>query len=578
MKEFHLNLILLSLIIWFILLSCVPVIKKEGIDEGISSEQRALLNLADSDFKNRKWEDAILKYKKIIKLYPNTESANYSLWRISYAYIYLNDYPEAEKNAKLLFTSAVNNDMKSLSFHILAKIKNIEGKDKEALLYYIDGLNLSISSSIKEVFYNEMNPLLEKIPAQEIIKWIDEKPYSKSAPEIIYKTILIKNKINAQSDVDELYQYLALKYPASEELEWANTLLFPEKAKEKPKVEKKTKREEKLLIGLLFPQSGEFSLFGKEALNGAIIALNEYFDSFGKNIDYEIRDTEGDAITTLKIIQELSEKPNLVGVIGPMVSMPTIAAAGYLSCKKIPLISPTASEKRIQDISPFIFQLNIQNVDPVEELAKFLLSIGYKNFAIIYPLTHSQEEKTKKFAKSIVEGGGKIVAIESFSPDSSDFQKELERIKETNPEVLFAPVDDEKAIMIATQTAFVEMNVRLAGDEGWFTERLIALGEHYVDSAYIVSLSEDESGDVDYSNFLNLYYSTFNKKTTRIGYLGYLATKLLLTAISSGAETPSEVQQNLVALKNNPEGRKFFEFGQSPSIFQVLNRRFVKIK
>ena len=78
----------------------------------------------------------------------------------------------------------------------------------------------------------------------------------------------------------------------------------------------------------------------------------------------------------------------------------------------------------------------------------------------------------------------------SFPSDSITLQKELEAIKEAEPEALFLAMDTDMIINAAPQVAYYGLEtVTLLGTESFHSERVPRLGEKYVEGAIFATPS-----------------------------------------------------------------------------------------
>lgn len=127
-------------------------------------------------------------------------------------------------------------------------------------------------------------------------------------------------------------------------------------------------------IGVVIPLEGPASIYGKNALNGINIFLEEKKGEkfFGRNLVILIKDNKGLPAKTKELINALAEDKEVLCVVGPLVSKNVFVAASISQKYFLPLISPTATHPLVTKMSDFVFRTTFTDSIQGCLLAKFI--------------------------------------------------------------------------------------------------------------------------------------------------------------------------------------------------------------
>jgi len=179
-------------------------------------------------------------------------------------------------------------------------------------------------------------------------------------------------------------------------------------------------------VGCLLPLSGPYKTFGHKALRGIELAFHQHVS--GNNparIRLVVKDTQSDPFRTVLAVQELDNE-NAAAIIGPMVM--SEPAALEAQARGIPIVTFTQKDN-ITAIGDFVFRNFITPIMQARALAAFAIeSLGINRFAILYPDEHYGTTYMNLFWNEIDSLGGKIAAVESYSPEQTDFATPIKKL------------------------------------------------------------------------------------------------------------------------------------------------------
>lgn len=312
-----------------------------------------------------------------------------------------------------------------------------------------------------------------------------------------------------------------------------------------------------LHILVVLPLTGASGKEGKEILNGLKYAVNTLHKDQSPAIFLDVVNSESNiAIMQKKVYEKLALRHyNLI--IGELKSQPTAALAGLAAMAKIPLISPTAGDNNISEISEYIYQLNSSSFTMGEQLAAFAIdSLKYKTFAILAPVTAEGKESVAGFMDKINKKGGKIVTQEWYY-ETTDLSKQMQKIRESALEVskmsvhkymqedslkkvavpgidaIFLPISREEIKPISPQVAYYNLKCNLLGSYGWDSPKELNKVADKIDSLVFVRENNLSPENSQYADFVNKYRLATGKAPAKLEVIGYDAMLFYLKLLKS---------------------------------------------
>jgi len=364
----------------------------------------------------------------------------------------------------------------------------------------------------------------QKLGSRELQKLARDFPDQKLAPLLLYQAAKLEIQAGRRSRATEIVRKMTTRYSGSRYVEKAERML-----------QGMTGMLVKRTLGLLLPVSGEYLLYGMAVQRGVSLGLDT---TMFRVVTY---DTKGDPIEALKATRSMIEQDDVLAIIGPVLSMPTIAAAGVASNRGVTLISPTSTEGRISSIGPYIFQLNLSLQSQAEAIADFAVSsLGLFDIAIIYPKDAYGEGLSKIFRDVVTSLGGRVLVTAGYEAGTTDFREQILAVKASSPQAVFIPAYPDDIVLIAPQMRYYEFEGTMLGAGGWHSEKVTRLGEKYVEGAVFAAVETGYAGGVASRKFEALYESKYGSRPSRHSALGYDAIQLIQNA-SRDPQTTSEI-------------------------------------
>lgn len=332
-----------------------------------------------------------------------------------------------------------------------------------------------------------------------------------------------------------------------------------------------------IIVGASFELTGNVANYGKSALSGLKMAIDEINKGggvSGKKLRIVESDNKSEPSEAGNAVTKLVTQDKAVIVVGPATSGCVAASTPITTSNKIPLIAPCATAPNVTvengKAKEFVFRACF--IDPFQGrvMAEFAdKNLNVKNIAILYDASSDYSKGLAEvFTKTIEGKGGKIVAKEAFLAKDMDFKSSLTKIKATNPEAIYIPGYYEEVAKIIKQTRELGMNVPLLGCDGWDSPKLVEIGGPVaLNNTYFSSAYSAQDKEPSVQKFITGYKAMYNKEPDVFCMQGYNAGLILADALKRAGTTEGvKLAAALAATKDLPvaSGKLTYDADHNP--------------
>ena len=310
-------------------------------------------------------------------------------------------------------------------------------------------------------------------------------------------------------------------------------------------------------IGCIGPLSGAVAVYGVEAKDGAELAVAEINAAGGINgkmIQLIAEDDEGDPAKTVSAFKKLTVQDGCKIIVGSLTSGCTKAITDQSQAAKVIQMAPAATAENITidangKTIPYVFRACF--IDPFQGTVggKFSAeNISAKKAAILYDIGNDYSVGlTENYVKEFEAHGGVIVAKESSSTGEKDFNAQITKVKNQNPDVVYLPDYYATVALIAKQLRAQGITCPIVGADGWdgLTENA---GDEVLNGFYSNHYAAD-STDAAVVKYVKNFKAKYNKEPTSFAALGYDSVYMIKDAIlkAGGADNIAAVRDALEA-------------------------------
>ncbi|RMH68577.1 MAG: outer membrane protein assembly factor BamD [Gemmatimonadetes bacterium] len=593
--------VLSQVVLLGVLFSCTSTTPTRPSDmpdrQYLEMEAELVFDEALKNYRENRLQLAIENFEDLIRSYPNSRKRAESYYLMGDAQYRLRQYPQAIHTLNTLITTYPQNEFSTKALLLIAQTY-FSGED------YLQ----AAAFSIRFLDRVQDNPL-----AQEAHQLLEELVYS-------YLTVGELDQLAEtyqQATVrDKLLYVLARRYSQKNEFSKARRVLidllqhYPDSAyyvaartlyeqirisggydlSEIRRTEQDSSYHRPVLpakalsIGLICPLTGRYAVYGQAVQAGIKLAIKKFESREGIQINLVTRDSQADPIVALQAVNQLIEAEEVVAILGPVMSDPTVVVAGVAQGHHIPLITPTATDRDISSIGSYIFRLNATTATQGVEMADYAVNeLGYRKFGLLYSTNPGAIQLARSFENRVLQYGGFIVSDQQFVEGTTDFREQMEALKAAEPEAIYIPATPAEAVLIAPQLAYHHIDAQILGSEGWGDESVIRLGERYVNHAIFTAQFYSSTDSPVGTQFQSTFQYEYGYKPDRTAALGYDAVNLILSCVAQGNTTPTAIQQCLARTRDY-EGASgkitFLESGDAKRdvvLLTIIDGNFVEV-
>ncbi|MBF0101041.1 MAG: penicillin-binding protein activator [Desulfobacterales bacterium] len=593
-----------------------------------------LFNRAETAFQKQEFGLALQQYQHFVSSYKDNARVPYSLYQIAKIQNSMGKYQESQSTLERIIREYPNRLESEQSILLLLKMNFSLKKYDEMLVKaasFYDTVQSSSTRTQIQILKGDAHFALGNFfDAFVLYQLAFEKALNQDKSQVI-NTIqtnasqlnpdqlkhLIENR-NPQLPIAYLQFELAKQWIATHQYMDAQSVLSA-LINEYPKHVLMGQAKEMFLkipavsdcdrntIGCLLPLNGKYKHFGSKALRAIQLALSDYSTDPNKpKIKLIIRDTGENPEKISQFIQEF-DKLGVAIIIGPLSGAEE--ALSQAQEKKIPIIA-LSQKAGLTNIGDYVFRHFLTPQAQVKIIVSHAVkNLNAKRFAILCPDDVYGKTYVNLFWNEVSANGGKIVGIESYPADQTDFSIMIKKLigshyevpqdiqQEIDPnsqtykpgqvdfDALFIPDGANKVGMIAPQLTYYDINgVQLLGTNLWHSNDLIRTAKPYVQGATLPEGFFAESLQPTVSEFVKHYSEIYAENPQYIEAVAYDTTRIVFQLLDTiPASSRSAIRDGLLQFHGYQGLTGFSSFDENREaintlyLLQVNGDQFIEI-
>jgi ABC-type branched-subunit amino acid transport system substrate-binding protein len=523
-----------------------------------------------------KYQQARGIYQHLIDEYPKSHYISEARFAILDAYYKDGEYGKAIEQAADFLRHTTSRVQKLKTYLMLGDIYKAMDSPRDAVNYYIMALEESKDTE-KEGIIESLKDAVRRLESEDIVTLIDQVKDDIPKSYLMFQLGIDYAEDEKYDDALKVLSAFTEKFPQHENVKQAQKLIA--------EINKRSVYS-RYTIGCLLPLSGPFAVYGNRALKGIELAFNQ-FNTLNPESPLKliIKDTASDPAKAAAAVKELFEE-NVAAIIGPIVTADSAAKAAQDD--GIPIMTLTQKEN-IPEIGEYVFRNFITPEMQVKALVSYATKkLGIRDFAILYPKEKYGETFMNLFWNEVIANDGKVVGVEPYDPDGTDFADPIKKLvglyyqvpenlknidatigknkpdntpsaniiesellpldedsenygAEDNekPEAivdfdaLFIPDAPKKSGLIVPQLAFYDVNdIYLLGTNLWHSESLIDMTRQYVQGAIMPDGFFAGSKMDNVKKFVDGFYKNFNENPGFIEAVAYDSALIMFQIVN----------------------------------------------
>jgi branched-chain amino acid transport system substrate-binding protein len=310
-------------------------------------------------------------------------------------------------------------------------------------------------------------------------------------------------------------------------------------------------------IGLLAPLTGFAAADGLSVLNSVQLAVervNQDGGVLGRQVELVYYDDRADGKEAVALSRKLIQQDRVAGVVGGSYSTPSRAVAPIFEDEEIPFVAAYAVHPDVTTAGKYCFRNGFLGM--VEGKSAGYVSVELLKAKKIALLTSDND-----FGRTLAEGfkaylgnqgkDAQIVFEQTYPFKEKDFKPYLSKVKEANPDILFASGYYFQTGPIVQQARELGLNVQILGEEGADSPKFLEIAGASAEGFVIVTnLNRDDPRPV-VQDFLKTFEQRYQIQPDMVGASAYDAFMIICEGIRrAGATDGPAIQQAIAATKD----------------------------
>ena len=303
--------------------------------------------------------------------------------------------------------------------------------------------------------------------------------------------------------------------------------------------------EDAIKIGVIGPLTGPAAIYGTAVVNAAKIAADEVNALGGLQIEIDAQDDEHDPEKAINAYNTVLDNGAKL-IVGTVTSGPCAAVAAKAYEERIFMLTPSASSTDVIADKDNVYQVCFTDPAQGAASAQYIAEHGLATkVAVIYNNADAYSTGIyQTFEAEAAELGLEVVAVATFTNETTDFSVQLTQAREAGAELVFLPIYYTPASMILQQAANMEYKPIFFGVDGM--DGILNIEGFDTSLAEGVMLltpfSADATDDLTVA-FVTNYEAAYGATPDQFAADAYDAVYALYAAINAAgitADTPTE--------------------------------------
>ncbi len=322
-------------------------------------------------------------------------------------------------------------------------------------------------------------------------------------------------------------------------------------------------------IGVIAELTGSIPAVGASCRNAALLAAKEINDAGGiemggkkKKIELVIEDTAAKADQAAAAAQKAITRDDVAAIVGPNSSSNALPAAEIAEKAGVVMIAPwstnpkTTLDAQTNLPKKFVFRACFTDMFQGHVLGKFAAeTLKAKKAAMLYDVASEVlKSQSELFKQSFEAGGGRVVAVETYTTGDKDFSAQLTKIKKAGPDIVFLPSYYTDVPLQVQQAHRLGLKVPFLGSDAWSTEELIKMCGKDCDGFYLSNHYSPQTTNPVTRRFIDSYKAAYGGVPDDVAALTYDSFGLLRVALAAAGTTDHRAIRDALSRTTDYQG------------------------
>jgi len=309
-------------------------------------------------------------------------------------------------------------------------------------------------------------------------------------------------------------------------------------------------------IGVISYLTGPGAAYGEAITNGFNLALEEVNEKGDVNIELVVEDSAGKQEQALTVSQKLMSDDEIVAILGPTLSTEMNVVAPEADLNGIPILGTSTTAAGIPQIGEYVFRNSIpESLAIPAALEKAVAAYDVKKVAILYGnddlFTQSGFDTMKEVAEDM---DLEIVTIETFQKGQSDYNAQLTKIKDLQPDLILASALYNEGAVIMGQARKMGIDTPFLGGNGFNSPQVIEIAGESADGLIVATPWFAEKEDPKVQEFVKKYEAKYGMAPDQFAAQAYDALYIYAEALKNAGEADRDAFRDSLADIKGLEG------------------------
>jgi branched-chain amino acid transport system substrate-binding protein len=300
-------------------------------------------------------------------------------------------------------------------------------------------------------------------------------------------------------------------------------------------------------LGAVLPLTGDSASWGQQGRWGidfAVRQINARGGIQGRQIEIVFEDSQALPRLAVTAFSKLTQVDHVPAVIGDIVSATTLAMAPLAEERQVVLIAPTASAPALTKAGKFIFRVWPSDLLEGGAAANWARSQGMQKAAILHIANDYGSGLAGAFGARFESLGGKVVSIQSYGQDQTDFKPYLLRVKSEAPDVVYLVSYYKDAAQLLKQAKEIGVNRKFLGATAVESPDLLTLAGTAAEGlVYPTIVDFDPSNPTaTQTRFISEFKAAYGKDPDWASSHAHDAALVILEVMKAGAITGEQIR------------------------------------
>ncbi len=312
-----------------------------------------------------------------------------------------------------------------------------------------------------------------------------------------------------------------------------------------------SRKPKEYLLGAAGPQALAYGIQNQRGIDLAVEEINRSGGIDGVPLRVVARDDRASGTDAARVAAEFVANRNVLAVVGEASSGAEVSAAHIYDAGRLPAIATTPSSPDITGISPWVFRMSSSDSVNGLTLARFASSLSDSlhrpaRVAILYHNDSYGRGLSDAFLRSFK---GEVLSSDPVGSDTN-LEPYISYFKTHTPDVVLVASDEDLGIRVLREARRQQLSTLFLGGDGWQG----VAGDSAAEGAFIGTPFTAQNPGNGAQRFASAYRAKFGTTPNAHAALAYDATRLIATALRSGATTRTQIRDYISSLK---EGTAF---------------------